>query len=413
MEHSTSSPHRRFLLYGLLTALAVLTSSLLSRNIDFSVYWYGAGRIADRSRALYGPASGVGFPMNYRYPPLTYLLLWPLSRLPLYWAGFTWMVGAWTAAVAAVVLTVHTVRLRFSKAAVVAASAYMLAYVVLAIRSGNVQPYLIAMILAAIVLSDSRGWASAFLLALAISFKVWPVFFLPCFVRRQRRAVLVRLIPAMLLLWVAPLLLWSPFHYLDLIRQWYDSEFQSAIAYSELWYFPGQSLRGVLLRYLTASSPWINGFPDVHLTSLSPATVVVTWAVVASLLYLAAFIAMLQSDTRKQWVWDGLFFALFSILQPFCLKSSMISLGPAVLVAAALCSEETRLFQSTPEKAARLLFFAACGVSLCGAVLQYKPLLRLLLALGLDFYAALLLVASLLLWALRPVLGNAVSAGAE
>ena len=109
-------------------------------------------------------------------------------------------------------------------------------------------------------------------------------------------------------------------------------------------------------------------------------------------------------------VWDGLFFALFSILQPFCLKSSMISLGPAVLVAAALCSEQTRLFQSTPEKAARLLFFAACGVSLCGAVVQYKPLLRLLLALGLDFYRCS--VASRLLaqlWALRPVLGNAMS----
>ena len=280
--------------------------------------------------------------MHYRYPPVTYLLLWPLSRIPLFWAGFIWMLGAWAAATVAVILMVRTARLRFSPDALVATCAYMVAYIVLAVRSGNVQPYIIAMILAALFLSESRPVVAACLLAIAITFKIWPIFFLPWFLRGRRRMALIWLVPVMLLLWLAPLILWSPSHYLDLICQWYGSEFQNATTSSELWYFPGQSLRGLLLRYLTLSDPWIRGFPKVHLFSFSPETVVHAWEVTASIFYVAACVAMLRSESTKRRVWDGLSFALFTLLQPFCLKSSMISLGPAVLIiAAALYSGES------------------------------------------------------------------------
>jgi hypothetical protein len=39
----------------------------------------------------------------------------------------------------------------------------------------------------------------------------------------------------------------------------------------------------------------------------------------------------------------------------------------------------------------------ACALSFLGAIMQYRPLLRLLLVLGLDFYAALLLLMALVL----------------
>ena len=401
MEYSTT-PRRRLVLYGLLAALAALTSLLLTRNVDFHVYWYGAGGIFDHSRSLYGPSSGLGFPMHYRYAPVTYPLLWPLSRMPLYWAGVVWMIGAWAATIAAAGLTVRAARLRFTRTAILAACAYMLSYVVLAIHSGNVQPYLIAMILAAMSLSESRPVVAAFLLAIAITFKIWPVFFLPWFLHRRRRAVLALLVHVMLVLWLTPLILWSPSRYLDLIHQWYCSEFQSAITNSELWYFPGQSLRGVLLRYLTAPDPWSKGFPDVHILSLSPGSVVRAWEVTAGVIYSSACVAMLRSDPGKRRVWDGLSFALFTLLEPFCVKSSMISLGPAALIAAALYSREPRAAPGSGERLARLLFLAACGLSFLGAVTQYKPLLRLLLAFGLDFYAALMLLAALLLWTRLP-----------
>jgi hypothetical protein len=401
MHLNTTQPRRRLFLYGLIAGLAILTSLLLTRNIDFRVYWYAERALMDGSRPLYGPSSGIGFPMYYRYPPVSYILLWPLGQMSLAWAGFIWMLGSWVIATAAVILTVRTARLWFSRNAIFAACAFMLAYVVLAIRYGNVQPYLIAMILVALVVSETHPVASASLLALAITFKIWPLFFAPWFLRRSRRMVLVWLIPAMLLLWVVPLIAWSPSRYLDLIGQWYHAEVQSVGVNSEMWYFPGQSLRGLLLRYLTVSEPWAKGFPDVHMFSFSPAAVVRVWEVTATVTYAAACIAMLRSDYRKRWIWDGASFALFTLLEPFGPISGMISLGPAVLIAAAAYSRESCSAESS-DSLARRLFAGACALSFFGAVMQYKPLLRLLLVSGLDFYAALLLFTALMLWTRYP-----------
>ena len=396
MHLDTTQPRRRLVLYGLIAGLAILASLLLTRNVDFRVYWYAERALVDGSRPLYGPSSGIGFPMYYRYPPVTYILLWPLSRMPLAWAGFIWMLGAWATAIAAVILTVRAADLRFTRNAIMGACACMLAYAVLAVRYGNIQPYLIAMILVALVLSETHPVASASLLALAITFKIWPLFFVPWFLRRNRRMVLVWLIPAMLLLWLVPLFVWSPSRYLDLIAQWYRTEFQSLGVNSEMWYFPGQSLRGILLRYLTVSEPWAKGFPDVHMFSFSPAGVVRAWEAIAAATYAAASIAMLRSDYSKRWIWDGASFALFTLLEPFGPISGMISLGPAALIAAAAYSREGCSGKSRESLAGRL-FAGACALSFLGAVMQYKPLLRLLLVLGLDFYAALLLFTALVL----------------
>ncbi len=389
------------MLCGLVTLLALATSLLLSKNIDFRVYWYGARAVFDTSRPLYGPSSGLGFPMHYRYPPVTYLLLWPFSQMPLYWSGVFWMLATWAAVSIAVVRMVRVARLHFAGCGVVAAAAYMLAYAVLAIRSGNVQPCAIALILSAMYLSESHRVAAASLMALAISFKIWPVFFLPWFLRKGRRMVLVWQIPTLLLLWTAPLLVWSRSRYLTLLWQWYSSELQTATTNSELWYFPGQSLRGVALRYFTQSDPWLKGFPDLHVLSLPAGTVVAAWKIIAGAVYTVICLAMLRSDWTKRWIWDGISFALFTVLEPFCLKSSMISLGPAVLVAAALLSAEVRGERNSGSTLATKLFLCASALSMLGAIAQYKPLLRLLLTVGVDFYAEVLLLAALLIWALK------------
>jgi Glycosyltransferase family 87 len=394
MREASRPQLRRAGAYLLLAAAAaVLTSLFLTKNSDFRVYWYGAKGFWAGVVPAYGTKSGIGFPMHYRYPPVTYLLFWPLTRMSLAAAGTVWMLGAWAAAILAVRAAVRKMELRFTRAAILAACAYLLPYVVLAIRYGNVQPYVIAMILAALALSESRRTAAGGLMALAITFKVWPLFFLPWFLRRGRRAVLAWLAAAMTVLWLAPLMVWTPAHYFDLTSQWYWSEVQNTTSNSENWYFPGQSLRGVLLRYLTVEEPVAGGFPDVHILSVEPEDVVAAWEAIAALTYAAACIMMLRADAGRRWIWDGLSFALFTILQPFCLKSGMISLGPAVLVAAA--------YSRARPAVARGLFLGGCGISLLAGVAQYKPLLRALSAAGMDFWAALLLLAALVLWARR------------
>src|SRR2546427_2276440 len=62
-----------------------------SRPMDFRVYYYGALGVADGTRPFYGPMSGLGWPMHYRYPPLFLMLFAPLARLPLAWATAIWL----------------------------------------------------------------------------------------------------------------------------------------------------------------------------------------------------------------------------------------------------------------------------------------------------------------------------------
>src|SRR5207302_4967302 len=64
-----------------------------SRPMDFRVYYYGARGVSDGTRPFYGPGSGMGWPMHYRYPPLFLLLFAPLAMLPLGWAAAIWVVG--------------------------------------------------------------------------------------------------------------------------------------------------------------------------------------------------------------------------------------------------------------------------------------------------------------------------------
>lgn len=268
LKRNTTTAWRWRSAYWPVTIVAILASFGLTKNIDFGVYWHAVRGFNNQSQPLYGPASGIGYPMIFRYPPIAYVLLWPLGSLPLRWAGSIWILGAWALAVASLQTTARVLRLQFRPAPVLLSFAGMLAYCVLSVHSGNIQPYLIAMIFTALTIANTRPAFAAALLAISISFKIWPIFFLPCLLRRGRRAVLIWLFPGVLILWLIPLVVWSPHQYLHLIAQWYHEELQIGSTPSELWYFPGQSLRGILLRYTTSADPWLRGFPDVHFVDL-------------------------------------------------------------------------------------------------------------------------------------------------
>src|SRR5213083_2794580 len=62
-----------------------------SHPMDFRVYHYGARGVFDGTRPVYGAASGLGWPMHYRYPPLFLLLFAPLAALPVRWGAALWV----------------------------------------------------------------------------------------------------------------------------------------------------------------------------------------------------------------------------------------------------------------------------------------------------------------------------------
>lgn len=393
-----STRTRSLFVYGSLAILALCSSLFLAKDVDLRVYWYAANGFFSGTRSAYGPDSGLGYPMSYRYPPVTYLILYPLRLLPLRAAGFCWMMTAWIAAVGTLLLAIRIRGLRFSPNAILACCAFMLAYIVLAIRYGNVQPFVICAIFSALILSETYPKWSGILLAVAISFKVWPILFLPWLFHRPRFRAATYSILWLIALWVSPLLIFGKNWYWSLLKQWYTAMRNLGTNYSE-FYFPGQSLRGLLLRYFTALSPPLNDFPSIHVFSLSPKTVVIAWGVISVIAYCFFTIYMLRSGTNTLWAWDGLAFVLYSLLEPYAVKSGLISLGPAVLTAACLYTLGARKLKQNPYiSRANGFFLGACVLSFMGAVIQYRPWLRFLLAVGLDFWVEILLTAAFLIW---------------
>lgn len=405
---------RILIVYGVLAVAAIWSSLFLVKNTDLSVYWYAVNGFFSGTRSAYGPDSGIGHPMEYRYPPVTYVILYPLGFASLRMAGFFWMLGAWAAAITTVTLAVRIRRLRFSPAAMVACCAFMLAYVVLAIRYGNVQPFVICALFSALILAETHPAWSGILLALGITFKVWPVLFLPWLLHRPRRRALTYSLLWLAALWIVPVTVFGFGGYWSLLQQWYTAMRHLGTDYSELYYFPGQSLRAILLRYFTPLAPLLPQFPSIHVLSLSPRTAVTAWGWIGIVVYCAVTICMLRSDTRKLWIWDGMAFVLYSLLEPYAVKSGLVSLGPAALTAACLFTLGTREHRGErPVSQANKLFLAACLLSLLGAAIQYRPWQRFLLTAGLDFWTEILLLSAFIIWISRTKLVESLEKSQE
>ncbi len=334
--------------------------------------------------------------MDYVYPPVTYLLLYPIKWLPLRPAGLVWILGEFCFVVAAVFLAIRSWRLRFRPIAVMACSALMLPYLVLSARYGNVQPFVMAFVFIALVLPEQKPWLAGLLLALAVAFKVTPLFFLPWFFRHSKAFFFFCLFT--LLLWVVPFGYFGVNGYLTMLREWYAAVTKIGASPSEFHYFPGQTLRALCLRFLSPAKPPVSGYPMINLLSLTPAAAVKIWQFLAAAIYGFAIVCLLRARRRAASLWAGLAFVLYSVLQPFAVKVSLISLGPAAVIGAAFLSPSPTDHLNARKLWASRTYLAAALLSFGAACVQYKPYLRWLQAIGIDFWIACLLGASFLLW---------------
>jgi Glycosyltransferase family 87 len=248
----------------------------------------------------------------------------------------------------------------------------------------------------ALMLTKEKPWLSGLLFALAVSFKVTPLFFLPWFFKRWKALYSFCLFT--LVLWLVPLTVFGVDGYVRLLRDWYAVASNIGAAPSEFHYFPGQTLRALCLRFLTPIDPPVSGYPRVNLLSLTPPAAVKIWQVLAASSYAFVIWGMFRVRHRAALLWDGLAFVLYSILQPFAVKVSLISLGPAAVIGAAFFTIRSEGNPDTGNRLAARFYLAAALLSFGGACIQYKPYLRLLQAIGIDFWVSCLLGASLLLW---------------
>jgi hypothetical protein len=371
--------------------IAVLTIGfawyVAARPMDFRVYYHGIQGVFDGTRPVYGDRSGMGWPMHYRYPPLFLFIAAPFTLLSLPWAA-----AIWTALkCGALFLLIRALWQRLGPAPGLAAWLVPLLlagpYVVEDLRYGNAQSFIFALTAAALFLVSSAPLLAAFALAVAISIKVWPLFFIPFLVVRRQWKVAAWTLAITAVLLLLPSLYFGLGGNLDLLAQWARQEFSTQTGQSEIW-FPSQSLRGVLMRYLTVidyTQVPDSNYPLVHIAEFNPNTVRLLWVVLAGIGYCGLLFLAAWKEVRLYGVIEGLAFAMLVLLEPFSQKYALVVLLWPAIVAGRVVGKSK----------ARGLLYVAMAVAFIQPLVNGAAAQRLEQVLGFDFLVTALLAAFL------------------
>jgi len=356
--------------------------------MDFRVYHYGARGVFDGTRPVYGETSGLGWPMHYRYPPLFLLLFAPLAMLPLGPAAAVWVVAkistlGW--------LLVEAWRRGLQPAMTywIVPFLFIAPYIIEEFRYGNAQFFVVALAIAGLWTARSRPALAGAVLGLAISVKVWPLFFLPYLAARRDWKPVAYTLGFVLVLAVLPSIYFGVQGNIDLLGQWFMQEYQTQLSENEIW-FPNQSLRGVLMRYLTVvdySQVPDSNYSQINVAALDPSAVRLLWMVLAGGLYAAFLFLANRRRHGNGWLDHALAFCLVALLQPFTQKYALAVLLPPAVVTS--CLMKDRWIRT-------LLYFATVLV-LIQPLAPGAGAQRLLQVLGLDFGATLLLTIAIAL----------------
>ena len=382
-------PPRPGRLLWALWLLSVLSASSVCawrlKAADLRVYYAAARSYFYHSGPMYGPNDVFGWPMFYRYPPLFLCLFRPFALLPLraaagLWAGLkVFLLGPllrmWCRRFIAPARLLPAVSL---------SALLLMPYFVHELESGNVQLLLVELVCFALLLGDEHPFVSSLLLGLTAAIKIWPAFLFPYLALRGRWRIGIYASSATVLLTVAPVgwLGWKNlFH---LLAQWYAQEKRINALLGDKWY-PSQSLRGVMLRYLT----WMDysGLPDpnyrrVNLVSWPSIDVRHLWLLLAVLLVLfsMALVYRCVDDAAAY----SIFFCFLLIVQPNVHPIIYVTLlWPALFAGIVITDQRCPRF-------VRWVLKGAAAVAVLVPLVPGASFQRLAQVLGVDFLGVLL-----------------------
>ena len=388
-----------------MAALAVICVAVLSyfaslHSVDFPVYHYAARNMLSRIGPMYGPQSGIGWPQVYRYPPLFLLLFIPFALLPLRLAAIIW------AALKFAVLGLFA-RALFSRLRIYGHGLQFLSllpalpYLAVEFHYGNVQFFVFALIGVGFLLLEQRPFLAAFALALAISIKVWPLFFVPYLVARKRTAVAGLTLALSVLLTLLPAGYFGWHTNASLLHQWADQELGVASTAGEpgLVGFPSQSLHSVLMRFfvsLNYAELTDSNYPKLNLGNFDPRAVEVLWLLLAAAGYAGLLLLARRAKSNDLTVHAVAFCALL-LLQPFTQIGDLVILFWPIAVAIGVLRDDRDLSAWT-----RAALYTAMSLMVLKPLIPDRNAQRLLQVLGVDFAATSLLAAALIAKCLRP-----------
>jgi Glycosyltransferase family 87 len=382
---------------GIVVAIVVVSAAFSlyasSHPMDFRVYHYGARGVFDGTRPVYGVNSGLGWPMHYRYPPLFLLLFTPLAFLPL-------SVGAAAWVVLKIAVLAALLRLMFKRGfkPAIIGLVFIAPYIFEEFRYGNAQFFVIAMTMFSLLIAREGPIVSAASLALGICIKVWPFFFVPYLAVRRDWKVVGWTMVFVVVLMLLPSLYFGFQGNMHLIREWYEQESGTQLGLGEVW-FPNQSLRGVMMRYLTVidySKVPDSNYPNINIASFEPANVLMAWAAILAIVYVGLLFIANRGRESNDWLDHALAFCLVALLEPFTQKYALaVLLWPALTVGLLI----RRDLGASP----RVLIYIATVLVLIQPLIPGSAAQRLLQVLGLDFAAAALLCSAYIVkqWSAR------------
>jgi hypothetical protein len=355
--------------------------------MDLRVYHYGARGFFDGTRPMYGLSSGLGWPLHYRYPPLFMFLFAPMAALPLGLSAAVWVALKFVV----LILLLRALARRFGLPGTV--SEWLIptlvagVYVVEDFRYGNAQFFVFALVAVALLIARERPMMSGAALALAIAIKVWPAFFVPYLAARRDWKVVGWAVTLCIAFTLLPSLWFGLEGNLQLLREWTAQEFSTQLGQSEIW-FPNQSLRGVLMRYLTridyAALPDSN-YPTIEVVRWDPRTVRSFWLALAAAVYAGLLVLAYRRRDSSGLVEHALAFCLLALLQPFTQKYALVVLLWPALAAGKILKLPL----------ARILTYSAIILILTQPLLPGAGVQRFVQVLGFDFAAATLLALAM------------------
>jgi hypothetical protein len=379
------------LLFALAAGAVCAMRSL--KAVDLHVYHAAARSFFLQSGAMYGPNQEFGWPMLYRYPPLFLCLFRPFAYLPL-----AAVAGIWAASkVLLLGLLAWTWYRRYPPSrfgpALWISALLFLPYLVYDLQVGNVQLFLVEMVCLALLLCDEAPFVSSLLLGLAAAVKVWPAFILPFLAVRGRGRwrIGVQTLIAMGVFTVVPAfwLGWSNlFH---LLKQWFLQEQRINALLGDRWY-PSQSLRGVMLRYLTQMD--YSGLPDQNYQHVNFVSLP-SWEVRQFWLLLAIVVGLLALVWVYRCASDGaaysIFFCSLLIIQPNVRGTIYVALlWPALYAGIVMTDPKAPRFT-------RWLLMGAAAVAVLEPLVPGATSQRLAQVLGVDFFGVLVPLTVVLL----------------
>jgi hypothetical protein len=256
-------------------------------------------------------------------------------------------------------------------------------YLIEELRYGNAQFFIIALTAAALLFASDRPVLAGGSLGLAISIKVWPLFFVPYLAARRSWKVVAGTLIFVLVLALLPSFYFGWSGNIRLLEQWFGQEFHTQFSENEIW-FPNQSLRGILMRYLTFvdySQVPDSNYPQVNIAHISSETVRLIWMMIAGILYIGFLVKQTRVRNKTGFLDHGLAFCLVALLEPFTQKYALaVLLWPAMSVMGLM-----------KDRWVRLLVYGATILALIQPLTPGASAQRLLQVLGFDFAVTSLL----------------------